>query len=68
MTHPDLITALGGPRQLSAALGDVRENAVSKWRIKGRIPAVYWHRVIPLAAARGLTITVEQLAEKRRVS
>lgn len=57
----DIITALGGPVQLSRDLGIYRPVPTTlHWRRRG-IPSRYWHRITELAAARGLVLTARDL-------
>ena len=45
--HARILVSLGGPTRVAGLLG-LKENTVSKWRVRG-IPAEHWHRIIALA-------------------
>lgn len=59
-TTKSIITRLGGPAEVSRALG-IRPQAVSLWARKGRIPLERVPELLALAAARGLKLTATDL-------
>lgn len=64
-THSAIIDAFGGRRPLANEI-DVDAKLTSHWFERG-IPSKYWHKVVNAAAARGITITFEQLAASKPV-
>jgi len=59
MDHAALVEALGGPLAVAGICG-VNEKTPYKWPIRG-IPAAYWPALVRAAAARGLTVTHDEL-------
>ena len=45
--HARIVEGLGGSARVASLLG-LKENTVSKWKVRG-IPSQHWHRVIALA-------------------
>src|SRR6185437_10691970 len=59
-SHHDVIRLLDGPSALARCLGLEPVNTTVHWTTRG-IPSRYWHRVIRLAAAKGLSLSEDQL-------
>ena len=57
--HAKILDDLGGYQRVAGLLR-MRENTVSKWRVRG-IPASHWHRIAAIAPE----ITPEYLARTR---
>lgn len=62
-THRDLISALGGPVRLARSLGIGRPIPTTlHWASRG-IPSRYWHRIVEVAAAEGVVLTINQIEQ-----
>lgn len=60
-THQALITALGGPSDLARELDIYKPIPTTvHWPTRG-IPSRYWHRVVEIAAKKGMEITPHDL-------
>lgn len=49
--------------EFARAIGDVNQEVVRKWGVRGQIPASYWVRVVSACQAIGKPITYKLLAE-----
>lgn len=56
----DLITMLGGPTEVGEAF-NIRPQAVSLWKMKGRIPAHRLPSLVRMAKARGIDVDPSQI-------
>lgn len=57
----ELVQRLGGAVAIAPILGCDRQ-AVSKWRILGRVPWKYRHMVRKIAFERGIALTSEEFS------
>jgi hypothetical protein len=67
MDHKTLIERLGGPHAVHAELQhrgiEILPVSVRAWALTDRnIPAKYWMHVQDIAAAKGITVRMEELA------
>ena len=65
-TAADIVALFGGQRPLARALGeaghDIDASAINRWVSNGAIPPARWTQLRDLAAARGLSLSLEDLA------
>lgn len=66
-THRDIIDLWPTQRELAHEIGAPYEN-VRKWRQRSRIPPSAWIDIVQAAGARGLDLSVEELAEGVRAA
>jgi hypothetical protein len=57
-----LLERLGGVATVATALG-LAYTTVKSWADRNRIDPAYWSRLIIVAAARGVTLTTDELTE-----
>lgn len=60
MTITEIIEAAGGDLEVAYHLGPMHTHTVERWPKSG-IPKKHWDGIIDLAAARGVTITVQDI-------
>lgn len=59
--HSDLITQLGGPAKVAAALGIDNDVNVRAWKMRNRIPPEYWPAIIGMATDVELSVSADWL-------
>jgi hypothetical protein len=69
LTHRDILERLGTQQSVSEALTaeglDVGQPTISMWGTRG-IPSLYWPALVKIAAERGVTLTLTELAGSQR--
>lgn len=64
MFFADLITSLGRPAEVAAAMG-VDAQLPSAWRRRNSVPTAYWPRLIEIARLKGIELDTDKLLAAR---
>ena len=69
-SHSDLLALFEPLSGLSADLRaegvEIGPSAVGMWKVRDDIPAIYWPALIKIAAARGKSLTLEDLVSSQK--